>query len=317
MSQPFKIASLALLAIAGAPQAALAEWPNDQPIELIVAYNPGGGTDVMFRTMERFLEEALGAEIAILNKPGAGGEIAYTALTQAEPDGYTISSLNTPSFLTTRLDRELTYNPADICPVARMVEDPSALMVQADSEFQNLTDLVEHAKQNPGAVSVGTTGVGSDEHLTLIQLEQQGGIDLTAIPFGGSAETRTALLGGHVTSIGINIGEYLGNDSTGVRLVAQLSDERSALMPDLPTAKEQGFDLVMSSERGVGVRCDVPEAIRTRLAEAVKQVLDNPEFQAQAEKLKLPIAYLTSEEWTQQMPVRLDRFKAIWDLVEK
>ncbi len=317
MSQPFKIAGLALLAVACSPQVAWAEWPSDKPIELIVTHAAGGGTDLMHRTMEPFMEKALGAEIAVFNRPGASGEIAYTALTQADPDGYTISAVNTPSFLTMRLDRELTYKPEDICPIARIVEDPSIILVQADSEFQNLTDLVEHAKANPGQVSIGTTGVGSDEHLTLIQLEKDASIDLTPIPFAGSSEARTARLGGHVTAIGYNIGEFVGIDSAGLRPLAQLSDERSTLGPDLPTAKEQGFNLVMSSERGLGTRCEVPEAIRTRMGEAVEQVLNDPAFQEQAKKLALPIAYLSREEWEQQMPVRLERFKAIWDLVEK
>jgi len=302
--------------LAGTTTAALADWPADRPIEMIVAFAPGGGTDIMLRTLAPYLEESLGTQIPVLNRPGASGEIAYTALSQAEPDGYTISSLNTPGFLTMQIGREPSFDPAGICPIARIVEDPGALLVQAGSEFQTLADLIEHAKANPGAVSMGTTGVGTDEHLAMLQLEQAAGIDLTAVPFAGASEAMTALLGGHVTAIGMNIGELVTSDQSAVRAVAQFAEERSVLAPDLPTAKEQGADVIMSSERGLAARCDVPEEIRTRLSEAVEAALNNPEFQAQAKDQALALSYLPGSEWTAQMPERLERFRGIFELIE-
>lgn len=195
----------AMLSVAGA---AWADWPTDRPIEMIVAFAPGGGTDIMLRTLAPFVEAELGTQIPVMNRPGASGEIAYTALSQAKPDGYTISSLNTPGFLTMQVDRNLRFDPAAICPLARIVEDPGTFIVQAGSDYQTLADLVAYAKERPGAVSVGTTGLGTDEHLAMLQLEQAAGIDLTAVPFAGANEARTALLGGHVNVIGINVGEY-------------------------------------------------------------------------------------------------------------
>ena len=307
---------LAAALLAGTATAALADWPTDQPIEMIVAFAPGGGTDIMLRTLAPFLEESLGTEIPVLNRPGASGEIAYTALAQSEPNGYTISSLNTPGFLTMQIGRELQYDPATICPIARIVEDPGALLVQAGSEFQTLADLIEYAKANPGGVSMGTTGVGTDEHLAMLQLEQAAGIDLTAVPFAGASEAMTALLGGHITATGLNVGELATSDPGAVRALAQFAEERSALAPDLPTAKEQGADVIMSSERGLAARCDVPEEIRTRLSEAVEEALANPEFLEQAQQQALPLSYLPGSEWTEQMPQRLERFRGIFELIE-
>jgi tripartite-type tricarboxylate transporter receptor subunit TctC len=106
-----------------------------------------------------------------------------------------------------QIERKLRFDPADICPIARIVEDPGTFIVQAGSEFQSLADLVAYAKENPGAVAVGTTGVGTDEHLARLQLEQAAGVKLTAVPFGGANEAKTALLGGHVSMIGLNVGE--------------------------------------------------------------------------------------------------------------
>ena len=307
---------LAAALLAGTTTAALADWPADRPIEMIVAFAPGGGTDIMLRTLAPYLEESLGAQIPVLNRPGASGEIAYTALSQAEPDGYTISSLNTPGFLTMQIGREPQFDPAGVCPIARIVEDPGALLVQAGSEYQTLADLIEYAKANPGAVSMGTTGVGTDEHLAMLQLEQAAGIDLTAVPFPGASEAMTALLGGHVTAIGLNVGELVTSDQNSVRALVQFAEERSVLAPDLPTAKEEGADVIMSSERGLAARCDVPEEVRTQLSEAVEAALNNPEFQAQAKDQALALSYLPGSEWTAQMPERLERFRGIFELIE-
>jgi tripartite-type tricarboxylate transporter receptor subunit TctC len=312
-----KTTAFAAALLAASAGAALADWPTDRPIEMIVAFAPGGGTDIMLRTLAPFLEAQLDTQIPVLNRPGASGEIAYTALSQGKPDGYTMSSLNTPGFLTMQIARKLRFDPADICPIARIVEDPGTFIVQAGSEFQSLADLVAYAKENPGAVSVGTTGVGTDEHLAMLQLAQAAGVKLTAVPFAGANEAKTALLGGHVSMIGLNVGEYSSSDHGTFRALAQFSEERSTLAPDLPTAKEQGFDVIMSSERGLATRCDVPEEIRAKLAQAVDTALADPEFQEKAKQQALPISYESGADWQASMPARLTRFTEIFELIGK
>ncbi|MDQ7777762.1 tripartite tricarboxylate transporter substrate binding protein [Paracoccus aminovorans] len=307
---------LAAVLSAGFATTALADWPTDRPIELIVAYSPGGGTDIMLRTLAPYLEADLGTQIPVLNRPGASGEIAYTALSQARPDGYTLSSLNVPGFLTMRIGRKLRFDPADICPVARIVEDPGMFVVQADSPYNSLADVVAYAKDHPGAVSVGTTGVGTDEHLAMLQLEQSAGIKLTAVPFGGANEARTALLGGHVTLIGLNAGEFASTEPGQIKALGQFGEQRSTLAPDLPTAKEQGFDVLMASERGMATRCDVPEEIRARLAASVEKALTNPEFQEKAKQQGLALSYQSGADWSAAMPARLERFQEIFKLIK-
>ena len=216
-----------------------------------------------------------------------------------------------------QIERKLRFDPATICPIARIVEDPGTFIVQAGSEFQSLDDLVAYAKEHPGAVAVGTTGVGTDEHLALLQLEQAAGVKLTAVPFGGANEAKTALLGGHVTMIGLNVGEYAVADHDAFRALAQFSEKRSTLAPDLPTAEEQGYDVIMSSERGLATRCEVPEEIRTKLAAAVDTALDSPEFQEKAKQLALPLSYESGADWQAAMPARLARFQEIFALIGK
>lgn len=305
--------SFVFAALAASTSIAHAEWPNDRPIQMIVAFAPGGSTDVMARAIEPLLEKELGADIVIENRPGASGEIAYTALSKAKPDGYTFSYINTPGYLSMQVQRELGYDPKSIKPIARIVNDPAAVVVPANSEFKTLQDFVDAAKANPGTVSFGSSGVGTDDHLAIILLGAATGTTFTHVPFSGAGETRTAILGEQISGGGLNISEFAGNDTSGLRMLAHFGSEQSPQLPDVPTAKEQGFDVEMTSERGIAAPAGVPDEITKKFSEAVKRVIDSPEFQQQAKQLALPLAYLSGPEWEQQMPGRLERFQTIWN----
>ncbi|MES5099994.1 tripartite tricarboxylate transporter substrate binding protein [Agrobacterium sp. BA1120] len=304
------LAASTLLATIGS---AHAEWPKDRPIQMIVAFAPGGSTDVMARAMQPYLEKELGADIVIENRPGASGEIAYTALAKAKPDGYTFSFINTPGFLSMQVQRKLGYDPKTIKPVARIVDDPAAIVVPAASEIKTLADFIAAAKAKPGAVSFGSSGIGTDDHLAIIILGSETGTKITHIPFNGAGETRTAILGSQVTGGGLNVSEFGGNDTSGLRMINTFGKERSPQLPDVPTAIESGFNVEMTSERGIAAPREVPAEITDRFAAAVKATLDNPEFQKQAKQMALPLAYLSGPDWEKEMPTRLARFQKIWD----
>jgi len=304
------LAAGTLLATIGS---AHAEWPKDRPIQMIVAFAPGGSTDVMARAMQPYLEKELGADIVIENRPGASGEIAYTALAKAKPDGYTFSYINTPGFLSMQVQRKLGYDPKTIKPIARIVDDPAAIVVPAASEIKTIAQFVEAAKAKPGAVSFGSSGIGTDDHLAIIILGAEAGAKITHIPFNGAGETRTAILGSQVTGGGLNVSEFGGNDTSGLRMINTFGKERSPELPDVPTAIESGFNVEMTSERGIAAPREVPAEIADRFAAAVKATLDNPEFQKQAKQMALPLAYLSGPDWEKEMPTRLARFQKIWD----
>lgn len=310
MMRTAAFAASTLLATIGS---AHAEWPKDRPIQMIVAFAPGGSTDVMARAMEPFLEKELGADIVIENRPGASGEIAYTALAKAKPDGYTFSYINTPGFLSMQVQRQLGYDPKTIKPIARIVDDPAAIVVPAASEIKTIAEFVAVAKAQPGAVSFGSSGIGTDDHLAIIILGSETGTTITHIPFNGAGETRTAILGSQVTGGGLNVSEFAGNDTSGLRMITTFGKERSPQLPDVPTAIESGFNVEMTSERGIAAPREVPAEIADRFAAAVKATLDNPEFQKQAKQMALPLAYLSGSDWEKEMPNRLARFQKIWD----
>lgn len=304
-------ARAALVTLALCAAHAHAAWPEDRPIEFLVAYAPGGSTDVMARAMQPFLEKRLDAKIVIVNRPGAAGEIAYTALSKAKPDGYTFAFINTPGFVSTRVQRKVGYQETAIRPVARIVDDPTVLAVPNDSSYKSLDDFIQAAKAAPAKLSVGTSGVGTDDHLMMVQLEQLTGITLTHVPFAGASESATALMGGHISSAGQNISEL--SDDSKYRVLAQFSSERMPQEPELPTAKEQGVDLVMTSERGIAAPAKVPDEIEKRMADAVKAVLEDPAFLAKAKDLSLPIAYLSGADWQKGLDEQKTRYQALWD----
>lgn len=187
---------LACSLIGWLPEAASAAYP-EQPITMIVAYAPGGGTDLVARAMAPFIEKYLGdgARIIVVNRTGAGGEIGYAALAGAPKDGYTIGFVNSPPVLTIPIERKSTFTWQSLDLLANVVDDPGNFSVHADSPFKSLAELAAYAKANPNAVSVGTTGSGTSPHLGMVLFEKIAGVKLNHIPFKGSSEVRTALAG--------------------------------------------------------------------------------------------------------------------------
>jgi tripartite-type tricarboxylate transporter receptor subunit TctC len=304
--------ALAVIALTLTTSFAHAEWPNDQPIRLIVGFAPGGGTDLIARAIASSLQQELGANVIVDNRPGAAGEIAYIALSRAKPDGYTLAILNTPGFLSIQVQRKVGFDPNSIKPIARIGEDQTAIFVRASSEIRTLNDLVNAAKAKPGEVSYGSAGIGTDTHLAMVMVGAQTGAIFNHIPFKGSAEARVAVLASEIAAGGMNVGEFVGIDSTGLRLIGHFGTKRSPLAPDVPTAKESGIDVVMIPERGIAAPRNLPNDITQKLSNALKRVVESPQFQERAKQISLSLAYLPGPEWESQMRPRLKSFQTLW-----
>lgn len=306
-------AAVALILPAGV---ALAEYPT-RPITMIVAFSAGGGTDIAARTLVPYIEEHLGdgASIVVVNRPGAGGEVGFTELAQAEPDGYTIGFINTPNLVSIPIERNARYSLDDIQPVANIVYDPGAFSVLADSDIRTLDDLIAFAEENPGQATYGTTGIGSDDHLAALQFEQMTGVTLRHIPFGGQADVRAAALGGHIMIANMNISEAIPdiNEDT-LHPLGQMAEERWEGAPDVPTFREQGFDIVTGSHRGIGVPAGVPEDVVSRLQDAIKAALEDPRFQERAAQQQLPLHFMDAEELEATLRAQHETLTELWEI---
>jgi tripartite-type tricarboxylate transporter receptor subunit TctC len=312
---PAGILALVLACAAGSP--APAAWPDDRPIEIIVGFQAGSGPDILARRIAPVLARLLGpkASFVVNNRTGASGEIALTALSRAEPNGYTIGGLSTPSFIIVPLIKKPQYDPAAIVPLARVVDDPTLVVAGGASPVKDLKDLIARVKANPGTVAMGHNGVGTNGNLAALAIERIAGAKLNDIPFKGTSESRTALLGGHVDIVGMSVSEFvMDREAVGLfKGLAQLNPVRFPALPEVPTARELGFDIVISSERGFAAPRGLPPEIAQRLTKAIAAAVDDPEFLRGTSRDELALAYLSGPDWAASMAERRARYEAIWN----
>jgi len=294
-------------------QAQAAAWPN-RPIEMIVAYAPGGGTDLVARLLARHLEKELAATIVVQNKPGAGGAIGFAELARATPDGYTIGFINTPNLLTIPIERKTTFTWRSYDLIGNLVDDPGAFTVNQSSNIDSLATLVKYAKANPGAVTVGTTGVGSDDHLAMLLFEKASGVKMTHVGYKGAGEVRGALAGQQITIGAINVGEALAYQKGGtpLKFLGQMGLSRAVLAPNVPTFREQGYNIELASLRGLAAPKGLPEAVKKKLVDAMAKVAADPQFKQQADAMFAPLRYLAPAAYAAELERGEAGFRQLW-----
>ena len=287
--------TLTALALALTATTALAEYP-EKPVEVIVGYSAGGGTDVMARTVAQFLEKELNGSVVVKNMPGAGGQIGFTEVAKAAPDGYTLGTFNLPAALALTHDRDADYDVNSYTYLANFVEDPNTITVAASSPFQTLGELLDAAKADPGAITLGLSSLGGNDHFGANMIAAAAGAEFTLVPFKGASNARTAIMGGHVAGGTMTLGQTT-NFPDELRVLAVLAGERSPFRPDVPTAKELGFDVQMSSLRGIVAPAGMDEAMADQLRAALTAVNENPEFQAMMAEQGNPIAFMVGDDF--------------------
>lgn len=312
-----EILVLAFALLGAAPIVVHADAFPERPINVIVPFAAGGATDALARTLMPYLEKHLSdkAQCVVLNKPGASGDIAVSALARAPADGYTVGFVSTPPLLSLPIERKTTYTWESFDIIGNMVDDPVNFSVHPDSPVKNLADLAAYAKANPGKTTIGTSGLGSDDHLATLLFERAAGVKLNHIPFKGSSEVRNALMSKTIMVAAINVGEALqfSKGGTQLRNLAQAGSGRSAIAPLIPTFKEQGFNVNLSAMRALAAPKGLPPAVRERLVKALALALADPEFQTKAnEVLFQPVRYLSPKEFTDFLKKSDPEFRQLW-----
>ncbi len=184
--------------------------------------------------------------------------------------------------------------------------------------MRDLKELVARVKANPGTISMGHNGPGTNGNLAALAIERVAGAKLNDIPFKGTSKSRTALLGGHVDIVGMSVSEFvMDREAVGLfKGLAQLNPVRFPALPEVPTARELGFDIVISSERGFAAPRGLPPEIARRLAEAIRLAVDDPDFLRGTSRDELALAYLSGPDWAASMAERRVRYEAIWNGAE-
>ena len=247
-------------------------WTPERSIELVACYAAGGGHDILLRTMQKVIvDEGLSnATFNVVNKDGGSGAIGMSYVNGHAGDPHYLMC-TTSSFTTTPLKTKLGFTYEDFTPIALLGLDPSIIVVRSDSGITNLDELLATPD-----VSLGGTGTGTVDHIITTKLNAAKGVEINYIPYNGDGEQVTALLGGQVTSICCNyntVSEYIGTGD--FTCIATFTPERLTANPDVPTAKEQGYDIEMSLYRGVCAPANISEAEKQFYIDLMTKVNDS------------------------------------------
>jgi tripartite-type tricarboxylate transporter receptor subunit TctC len=287
---------------AGTANAASATYPDkSRSINFIVAYPPGGGTDTTARVMTPLLEKEMGLPVTIVNKGGAGGQLGFTEIARAKPDGYTIGYLILPTVITIYLDpdRKAVFSKKSFDLLAMQDSDPGVIGVKGDSPYKTMKELMDAAKAKPGTIRACTSGIMSDDHIAAMMTEQAAGVKLAIVHFDGGGPSRTAVLGGHVEIYFGNASEIRSQVMGGeMRILAVLDKKRSRFYPEVKTAEEQGYPVFSGVHRGVGMPVGAPKEVRETLIKALKNVITGDEFTKKMEKILYDTLYMDPQKYS-------------------
>lgn len=300
----------------GGESGASAEDYPDQAISYVQPFDPGGESDITARLQQQPLEEALGVSVTVSNQPGGGGALGWSDLTRTEPNGYTVMGYNLPHIILQPLVRDdAGYSTDQIEPVYTFEFTPNTMVVGPDSENGSLEEFIAAAEADPGAVTVGGSGEFTANHIGMLRLEQLADIDLTYVPFSGTGAAVPALLGGQVDALMTYNTAALDVQDQGATVIAVASEEPVSNLPDAPTFTGLGYELVGGAYRGAAVPPDTPDEIKNTLAEAFREVNNNPEVVEQMRELGFEIVNMgpqESEEFIEEQ--RLENIELLEDL---
>jgi tripartite-type tricarboxylate transporter receptor subunit TctC len=258
----------------------------DRPIKIIIPFAPGGTTDTVFRTVQPFLEKEIGGKVIIVNTSGAGGTVGTQQAIDAKPDGYTIGTLQTNTMIAPAVGLG-KYKKGDYVPIVSIGDMPLTIAVKGDGPYKDLNDFKAAALKNPGKISVAM-GVGTLAHFVAQKTANALGADLKLVNAGGGAKKKAAVLGGHVDALIDPPPGVLGAHRAGqLRVIGIFGPKRLETMPDVPTAKEMGIDLIAYQTKGFFYPKGVPPERAKIVAEAMCRLNDNEDLQKRLRNLSV------------------------------
>jgi tripartite-type tricarboxylate transporter receptor subunit TctC len=323
MTHPFRAHAVLALAVAvstaalsliGAPVLAQSTYP-DKPVRLIVAYPPGGTSDIVGRALAAAMGVRLKQTFVVENKAGAGGMIGTDAVAKAPPDGYTISvAASGPISYLPALSTSLPYDiRKDFEPIANVVTVPNLMVVNPALPINSLTDLVSYAKASPGKVNFGSAGVGSSGHISGELFNLIADVKMVHVPYRGSGPALVALLGGETAVMFENLPSALSHARGGkLRGIAVLSKKRSPSAPEFPTTAELGMpDLVIASSTGLLAPKGTPKEAIAVLERTVRAIAADPEMVKVLSGFGADIDFLDAVQYRAYMEDEIKRWTVV------
>ncbi|MFX0197027.1 MAG: Bug family tripartite tricarboxylate transporter substrate binding protein [Candidatus Hodarchaeota archaeon] len=297
----FTVVSL-LLGLTGFSSAkSLDNFPSD-PIQLIVPYGPGGSTDRMARVVAGVAKDYFPVPLRVITMPGAGSSKGTKYVFDSKPDGYTLLVNISWALIISSYLQKVPYTTVDFKGICQLDVQNIAWAVRSDSQWKTFPEFVKYARSNPGKLSYASSGVGGSSHIITEMIMDKNKIELVHVPYKGGAAAVLALLGGHV-DVACNVfGALMPSIKAGdVRILAQFTRERSGLLPEVPTAIEQGFDIVVSLGNGITARADVPQERINYLEERFLKILADQSFISLATKTGAEPSPIGAADYTQYL----------------
>jgi tripartite-type tricarboxylate transporter receptor subunit TctC len=286
MKKPFTARSAAAVVVSivvTALATGMAAAYPDKPVQYIIPLPAGGESDVAARLQQQLFKVKFNQDLIVVNKAGAGGALAWSQMNAMPADGHTIVGVNLPHIVLQPLEGDVGYKTADVTPVYFFHYTPDALIVAADSPFKSVDDLVKAARDKPDVVSIAGSGTNSANHLAAVRFDNEMKIKTTYVPFKGTGDMISSILGGHVAAA-MSYSTLAISQKGKMRMLAVATEKRLPQFPDVPTFKEIGLDWVDGAYRGIGVPKSTSPEARKRLSDLWASINGDPEMKELAAK---------------------------------
>src|SRR5436309_2554295 len=297
-----RIVALALFVLCAALPARAQEWPA-KTVRIIVPFGAGATPDTIARLIADRLQQKLGQNFIVENKPGASGMLGTDAVAKAEPDGYTLGvSIGGPLAINTLLFSRMPYDPfKDLALITILTTQPSALAVPANLGVNNVEELIALIKKDPGKYNFGSIGNGSLSHLAMEAIAIKSDAKLVHIPYGSSPQAMTAVIRGDVQMVVMPATSVVPHVQAGtVKMLAITTPKRSPLLPDVPTLKESGVDVEADAWNGLIAPAGVPAVVLAKIQREVVEAITSPELRTKfAAQIMEPVGNTPAEFKTQ------------------
>jgi tripartite-type tricarboxylate transporter receptor subunit TctC len=308
------VSAFAALALGLTVNAHADDYPS-RPVRLIVAFTPGGTTDITARLIADKMHETLGQVVAIENKPGANGAIAAQYVAQSDPDGYALFFTTVGAVAINPAFRaDLTYDPLkDFVPVGKAAINSPVLVVSADMKVNSARDLAELARRKPGTITIGITGRGAMSDLGLQLFEATAGIQLQSVPYRGAAQAITDILAAHLDGLFGDVPTVMGQVRAGsLKALATMSEARSDIFPNVPTFGEEGFPGVVGDNwDGVLAPAGTPPSVIAKFNAAMVAALNDPGLRARLHESGTTPAPSSPAEFGNYLRAEISRWNSV------
>ena len=291
-----KILTAILVILMMTPILAFASYPT-KPITIIVPSAAGGSTDtsarLFIKSAKKYMPEA---DFVVKNVPGSGGQKGFEEIARAQADGHTIGMIFTTQIVAHVVSKRAKYTLEDFNILANMMQDPLIIAVPVNSDIKTLGDFVTAAKAK--SLTVAVNGIGSDDFVAAKKFENHTGVTFNLLPTKGSTEQKAMVLGGHIDASFMNVTQLHAQHKQGTaRIIAILDDARSEIIPDVPTAKEQGVPVSMTATRGFAAPAGIDQDVADSLDKLIAEVMNDPEFIAACEQDVMILLPMTGKDY--------------------